>query len=123
MNKQTIYIPTEILEESLFTTQEVDEECNKPDLQNWVDNGQLDCLIDEEQGGIIGYIHHHHIERITNKLNQQLLKKEAYIFTPEELKQLLSDAFKAGENYENQNNYFNAPDEQEYIENLLNKEK
>jgi hypothetical protein len=54
--------------EAEFTSQDLDED-NTKDLLKWVGNDELWGLIDEEQGGIIGYIHHSHMERITNLLN------------------------------------------------------
>lgn len=52
---------------------------------------------------------------------------QGYVFTPEELKQLLSDAFDAGNKsglagYSNIS-YHTQYDKQQYIENILNKEK
>lgn len=49
-------------------------------------------------------------------------EKEAYVFTPEELKQLLSDAFDAGHRI-CKGGFLYIPSKREYIENLLNKEK
>lgn len=48
----------------------LDEETNIPDLKRWVDENVLAGLIDEEKGGIIGYIHHEHIDEITKLLNK-----------------------------------------------------
>lgn len=55
-------------EEPLYTIQDLDED-NTTDLQKWVDGGDLFALVDEKEGGIIGYINHAHAERIMNLLN------------------------------------------------------
>jgi hypothetical protein len=52
-----------------FHSQEVDEETNKPDLLEWVENGVLEALVDEESGGIIGYISHVHMSKVLKRLN------------------------------------------------------
>ena len=57
-------------EELQFDSQDIDEQDNLPDLQNWVDNNEMDALIDESYGGIIGYINKAHINRITSLLNK-----------------------------------------------------
>ena len=70
MKKELIYTP-QIKEDNQlnFSYQDLDEEVNIPDLQKWVDAKVLYALIDEESGGIIGYIHYQHIDRITGILN------------------------------------------------------
>ena len=55
--------------EPQFNYQEVDFEDNLPDLLKWAADGQLEALVDESKGGIIGYIHREHIDRITGLLN------------------------------------------------------
>lgn len=56
-------------EEANFSYQDLDED-NVNDLQKWVGNNDLWGLIDEKEGGIIGYINHGHIDRIAGILNQ-----------------------------------------------------
>lgn len=58
-------------DEPRFNYQEVDELDNLPDLQKWVDGNKLNALVDEEKGGIIGYIHHEHIDEIVGLLNER----------------------------------------------------
>jgi len=53
-----------------FYYQDIDEEDNKPDLQNWVNNDELFALVDENKGGIIGYINKEHITEIVDLLNK-----------------------------------------------------
>lgn len=62
-------------EEPQFYSQDL-EPINVEDLQKWVDSNELDGLVDEEQGGIIGYINKAHADRIAAQLNQrnELLK-------------------------------------------------
>src|SRR6185369_14412373 len=55
--------------EPRFNYQDLDSEINKPDLQKWVDADELHALVDESKGGIIGYIHHSHVDEITGLLN------------------------------------------------------
>lgn len=55
-------------EEPNFTYQDLDED-NIKDMMKWVGNSELWGLIDGEQGGIIGYINHQHIDRIAGLLN------------------------------------------------------
>ncbi len=52
-----------------FNYQRIDPEDNLPDLEKWVKEDKMVALIDEEMGGIIGYIHQDHIDRITAILN------------------------------------------------------
>ena len=52
-----------------FSFQELDEETNIPDLQKWVDERKLVAIIDEEKGGIIGYINHEHEDMFYGVLN------------------------------------------------------
>lgn len=56
-------------QESRFDWMDLDDETNIPDLQEWVDERELVGLIDEEKGGIIGYINHFHIEEVVGILN------------------------------------------------------
>lgn len=74
-----------------FNYQDVDELDNKPDLQKWVDNNELEALIDESKGGIIGYIHREHIDEITGLLNKVSQQKGCY--TEEDLKIMKSEFF------------------------------
>jgi len=41
------------------------------DLLEWAANDELVGLVDEAEGGIIGYIHKTHITRITKELNRE----------------------------------------------------
>jgi len=52
-----------------FNYQEL-EEVNIIDLKKWTDEEVLSALIDENCGGIIGYVHADHIDRIVGKLNE-----------------------------------------------------
>lgn len=52
-----------------FNYQDLDED-NKNDLLKWVADDELMGLIDEEKGGIIGYINHKHVNRIAEMLNE-----------------------------------------------------
>lgn len=52
-----------------FNYQRIDPEDNLPDLEKWVKEDKMVALIDEEMGGIIGYINQDHIDRITAILN------------------------------------------------------
>jgi len=62
-----------------------------------------------------------------SKVNTWLKSTEAYVFTPEELKQLLSDTFDAGYDYGydsanmDEGYSLNYKSKEEYIENFLNK--
>jgi hypothetical protein len=67
-------------------------------------------------------------EGIENSCLDRVKIVEAYVFTPEELKQVLSHAFVAGENYyeagewhEDYVGEITQPNKEVYIENLLNK--
>ncbi len=55
--------------EDQFSIQDLDEG-NKTDLEKWIYEDQLLGLIDEETGGIIGYINHAHAKRIMVMLNE-----------------------------------------------------
>lgn len=71
--KQTA-VGSNSVEDAKFTTQYLDE-VNYSDLQKWIAEDVLHGLVDEEKGGIVGYIHHEHIENIADKLNSfQALK-------------------------------------------------
>jgi len=58
------------MEESRFTQYDMLNEENWSDLQKWVDNEELVALVDEEEGGIIGYINPVHMDKILNLLNK-----------------------------------------------------
>jgi len=64
-------------------------------------------------GLIVKYVH--------NGMKFPVSKVEGYFFTPEELKQLLSDTFDAG--WDGKGEFWLDKKKEEYIENLLNKEK
>ena len=40
------------------------------DAKDWIDEDKVIGLVDEKQGGIIGYINRKHAERIINHLNK-----------------------------------------------------
>jgi len=117
MNKELVYIPTKIVDERFYHTKEfcLDSYGSKR-LMNYLGNGEW-----VGEGGV------------TDNITHWLKPREAYVFTTEELKQLLSDVFDAGkyEDYkdisfdggENYETIRIVKDKQEYIENLLNKEK
>lgn len=52
-----------------FSGMDLDEETNIPDLKKWVKERQLEGLVDEEHGGIIGYINRAHIQSLVERLN------------------------------------------------------
>lgn len=56
-------------DEPRFSTMDLDEETNIPDLQNWVDKRELVGVVDEEQGGIIGYVNQGHADMLYTILN------------------------------------------------------
>lgn len=56
--------------EPRFNYQEIDEQVNLPDLRSWVDNNEMSAIVDEDKGGIIGYISTSHVDEITNRLNE-----------------------------------------------------
>lgn len=66
---------TYLSDEPRFSTMELDEETNIPDLQQWVDEGVLVGLVDEEQGGIIGYVNTGHADMVYDLLNSIKHKK------------------------------------------------
>ena len=43
---------------------------NYNDMQNWVRTEEMVGLVDEEKGGIIGYINREHAERIIKELTK-----------------------------------------------------
>ncbi len=53
-----------------FTFQELDEEINIPDLQNWVNDRVLVGIVDDESGGIIGYVNREHADKLYTILNK-----------------------------------------------------
>jgi hypothetical protein len=96
MNKQTVYIPIEITKEFW----------KKFDSGEIPDYEIISCSNGE-------------------RLDEWVDSKEGYFFTPEELKQLLSDTFDAGNKsglagYSNISHHTQY-DKQQYTENLLNK--
>lgn len=56
--------------ESRFWELEMDER-NKRDLQDWFNKDQLIALVDEDTGGIIGYINREHSQSLLEQLNKQ----------------------------------------------------
>ena len=46
------------------------DEKNKQDLQKWIDEDKMVGIVNEENGGIIGYINKGHINKILKKLNK-----------------------------------------------------
>ena len=55
-----------------FTTQDL-EELNKNDAESWLENDELVGLVSESEGGIIGYVHRAHAEKIATALNLHIL--------------------------------------------------
>jgi hypothetical protein len=92
MNKQTVYIPIEITKEFW----------KKFDSGEIPDYEIISCSNGE-------------------RLDEWVDSKEGYFFTPEELKQLLSDAFDKGRDYQRDFGIINS--KETFIENVLNKEK
>lgn len=62
-------------EDPRFNFMDLDEETNKPDLQKWVENDELVGLVDEECGGIIGYVNPAHADKLYSILNAQKYKR------------------------------------------------
>lgn len=66
---------------------------------------------------------------LIDSLDDYLIKTKVYLFTPEELKQLLYNSFEAGYNYGydsanmDEGYSVNYKNKEQYIENLLNKKK
>lgn len=48
------------------------EENNIKDLKDWIENNQLIGLVDEKEGGIIGYIQKDLANKIIIKLNKEI---------------------------------------------------
>ena len=48
------------------------EEQNKKDLLKWLNEDKLIALVDEKEGGIIGYINPLFIDKITKILNKKV---------------------------------------------------
>ena len=56
------------IKQNRFTSQDLDEQ-NQADLQKWINEDVLHAIIDERLCGIIGYVHHKHIDRVVEALN------------------------------------------------------
>ena len=54
--------------EKRYWSMELDK-LNKDDLQKWIKDDELEAIVDEDAGGIIGYINRDHIESLIRKLN------------------------------------------------------
>lgn len=52
-----------------FQNHSVPDDENKKDMLKWAIDDELLPLVDDSAGGIIGYIHHTHIDRIVGLLN------------------------------------------------------
>jgi hypothetical protein len=52
-----------------FTEHDDMDEVNIRDLLEWVTQNKLVAIVDENEGGIIGYVHEFHSDRILNTLN------------------------------------------------------
>jgi hypothetical protein len=110
MNKQTVYIPTKVEDE--LPPNNLNVFC--------LDDNNFETEVVFEDG--VFYVYYSGEERVQkDNVTHWLKPTEAYVFTQEDLEQLLSDTFRAGENYENYCNYHDAPDENKYIENFLKK--
>jgi len=55
--------------EKRFDVWELTKE-NKKDLDSWINENRLIGIIDDVEGGIIGYIHDKHARNIINQLNK-----------------------------------------------------
>ena len=53
-----------------FWTLEMDE-MNKNHCRDWLDNDKMEALVDENCGGIIGYISRGHIAKVIKLLNKR----------------------------------------------------
>lgn len=53
-----------------FTEHHLMDEQNIKDLIEWVTKNELVAIVDENEGGIIGYVHEFHSDRILDTLNQ-----------------------------------------------------
>jgi hypothetical protein len=113
IKKQTVYVPTKVDDD--FPRKEV---CG---------------ISDDDETMLVGYIRNTEFsqtgyeisddEQSLTSITHWLKPTEGYFFTPEELKQLLSDTFDAGNKsglagYSNIS-YHTQYDKQQYIENLL----
>lgn len=127
MNKQTIYIPTKVEEElpdilkSVVTISNIDKLSVHQRVDAEVYKNDLNTLKElHDKNGFLNFGDDSFVKK-------WLKLTEAYVFTPEELKQLLSDAFDAGTKYGDVNCEFGGetrlPNKQDYIKNFLNKEK
>lgn len=56
-----------------FTTAELVDEGMKQAVRNWLDADNLVGIVDESQGGIIGYVNAAHADRIAALLNAATL--------------------------------------------------
>ena len=132
MNKlQTVYIPTKVKDElPKITTTSIPEDKwgvheSHSCLEHGCKYGYKDCPVE------IGLTKQKYpCEFCGDEFHPEMEKKEGYFFTPEELKQLLSDTFDAsrkkhwigGRNFGNDENMaLDFDNAEEYIENFLNK--
>ena len=65
MSKKTFYTK----EDPRFNFMGLDD-LNKEHLEIWVAEDQMEGLVDEESGGIIGYINRAHIDKLYTILNK-----------------------------------------------------
>lgn len=59
----------QIMGDPRFWELEMDD-MNKKDMQDWVDKDQLVALVDENHGGIIGYVNREHSQGLLKQLNK-----------------------------------------------------
>lgn len=53
-----------------FTEHHLMDDKNVEDLLKWVEQNKLVAIVDENEGGIIGYVHEFHSDRILDTLNK-----------------------------------------------------
>jgi len=125
MNKlQTVYIPTKVedelpeLDKSVFTLNTMIKGRVKFPPEDNGENISINCRKTTIPNGCESWYDENNFGTMYSKVHTWLKPTEAYIFTQEELKQVLSDAFDAG----NKRGYgYDSDTREEYIENFLNK--
>lgn len=62
-------------DELAFTVQDL-EKANTQDAEAWLNDGVMLGLVSESDGGIIGYIHEEHAEKVASALNLHVLNTQ-----------------------------------------------
>ena len=61
-------------ENSRYWSMDLDK-LNKKDLQSWLEDDELEAIVDENAGEIIGYVNKDHVKQVITKLNKCEEKK------------------------------------------------